>query len=147
MKTLNEALLERKVDAQYATLSLVLWDSRSLTFTITSAGTLPPLLCRDGEVTTSRVEGIPIGLLEDQQYDEIQIVAQSGDLLLLYSDGVEDQLAENGDYGHDRLADLLKRNCGHTPQQLVNDIFQDLDAFRGPTPLTDDQTVIALRVL
>jgi sigma-B regulation protein RsbU (phosphoserine phosphatase) len=147
MKTLNEALLERKVDAQYATLSLVLWDSRSLTFTITSAGTLPPLLCRDGEVTTSRVEGIPIGLLEDQQYDEIQIVAQSGDLLLLYSDGVEDQLAENGDYGHDRLADLLKRNCRHTPQQLVNDIFQDLDAFRGPTPLTDDQTVIALRVL
>ncbi len=147
MKMLNEALLERKVDAQYATLSLVLWDSRSLTFTVTSAGTLPPLLCRNGEITESRAEGIPIGLLEDQQYDEVRIVAQPGDLLLLYSDGVEDQLGDNGDYGHDRLRNLLKSNCSHTPQQLVKDIFDDIDAFRGPTSLTDDQTVIALRVL
>jgi serine phosphatase RsbU (regulator of sigma subunit) len=34
-----------------------------------------------------------------------------------------------------------------TPQYLVNAIFEDIDRFRGATPLTDDQTVIALRVL
>jgi phosphoserine phosphatase RsbU/P len=165
MKSLNEALMERKVDAQYATLSLVVWNSRSLSFTIASAGTLPPMLCRNADIRYCRGEGIPIGLLPDQDYDEMKIVAQPHDMLLLYSDGVEDQLREEPpvvrtattpathqppdsfDYGRDRLKKLFSSICGQSPQTIVERIFQDLDAFRGATPLTDDQTVIALRVL
>ncbi|MGI8958456.1 MAG: SpoIIE family protein phosphatase [Bryobacteraceae bacterium] len=148
MQTLNEALLERKVDAQYATLSLLLWHSHQRTFTVTSAGTLPPLLFHKGEIIEPRVEGVPIGLLDEQEYDQVQIVAQQGDLLLLYSDGVEDQMHDSdGDYGHERLKELLKSTGDQEPQQVVNAIFKDLDAFRGATPLTDDQTVIALKVL
>ena len=148
MKSLNEALLERKVDAQYATLSLLLWHPHHRAFTVTSAGTLPPLLFHNGGIIEPRVEGVPIGLLEEQEYDQVQISAQKGDLLLLYSDGVEDQLREgNGDYGHERLKTLLQSTGGQKPQKVVNAIFKDLDAFRGSTPLTDDQTVIALQVL
>ncbi|MBV8830480.1 MAG: GAF domain-containing protein [Acidobacteriaceae bacterium] len=147
MKLLNEALLERKVDAQYATLSLVLWDSRKSTFTVASAGTLPPILSRSGELIESRVEGVPIGLLDDQDYDQIDIVTRPGDLLLLYSDGVEDQLSGTEDYGRERLERLITGNWRDTPQELTNRIFDDIDAFRGVTPLTDDQTAIALRVL
>jgi sigma-B regulation protein RsbU (phosphoserine phosphatase) len=148
MRSLNEALLERKVDAQYATLSLLLWDARHRTFTIASAGTLPPLLFHNGAIVEPRVEGVPIGLLEEQEYDEIKMVAEQNDLLLLYSDGIEDQLQDSGEeYGHDRLKQLLQSTGDQEPQQVVNAIFKDLDAFRGPTPLTDDQTVIALKVL
>ncbi len=147
MKSLNDALLERKVDAQYATLSLVLWNSTTRTFTVTSAGTLAPLLCREGKIIVTRVEGVPIGLLEDQEYDQVEIKAQSGDLLLLYSDGIEDQLADLEDYGRKRLQKLFVASCGKTPKQIVNAIFEALDKFRGSTPLTDDQTTIALKVV
>ncbi len=147
MQLLNEALLERRVDAQYATLSLALWNSRDLTFTMSSAGTLPPLLCRKGLIIDSHTEGVPIGLLDDQTYDQITIATQSDDLLLFYSDGVEDQLDEMSDYGRERLEGLLKKSWKKTPQQLVNAVFEDLDVFRGATPLTDDQSLIALRVL
>ncbi len=41
-----------------------------------------------------RIEGIPLGLLEDRAYDEIVFQAQPNDLILLYSDGVEDQLGD-----------------------------------------------------
>jgi sigma-B regulation protein RsbU (phosphoserine phosphatase) len=78
----------------------------------------------------------------------VKIVAQQNDLLLLYSDGVEDQLQGGGEeYGHERLNKLLQATGDREPQQVVNAIFRDLDAFRGPTPLTDDQTVIALKLL
>ena len=147
MKLLNEALLERKVDAQYATISLLLWDSQKSNFTVASAGNLPPMLCRRGEIIESRVEGVPIGLLDDQEYDQIEIGAEPGDMLLMYSDGVEDQLAGTNDYGRARLENLFAGNCKDTPQELVNRIFDDIDKFRGTTPLTDDQSVIALRVL
>lgn len=146
MQLLNEALLERRVDAQYATLSLALWNAATRTFTLASAGTLPPLLCRKGTIIEARSEGVPIGLLDDQEYEKIEIVAQPNDLLLFYSDGIEDQLADEGEYGHDRLAALVRANCSRSPQHLVNAIFEDLDIFRGSTPLTDDQSLIALRV-
>ena len=147
MKLLNEALLERKVDAQYATLSLLLWDPRHLSFTLTSAGTLPPILCRNGKMIDSESTGVPIGLLDDQEYEQVAIIAQPEDLLLLYSDGVEDQLSGDDDYGRARLKALLASYCDKQPQQVANAILDDLDVFRGATPLTDDQTVIALRVL
>lgn len=147
MQLLNEALLERRVDAQYATLTLAHWNAELRTFSFASAGTLPPLLCRKGQIIETRSEGIPIGLLDDQVYEQVDLVAQPGDLVLFYSDGIEDQLDETGDYGRARLEGLLRKNCGKSPQHLVNAIFEDLDIFRGATPLTDDQSLIAMRVL
>jgi len=161
MKTLNEALLERKVDAKYATLSLILWAARTRTFTVANAGTLPPILFRENEMISSPVAGVPIGLLEDQEYDQVEIQAERGDLLLLYSDGVEDQLGNDAstlsdeqvserdmdNYGRNRLVHVVSTNFHESPQKLVDKIFYDIDVFRGATTLTDDQTVIALRVL
>lgn len=147
MKLLNEALLERKVDAQYATLSLLLWNAKKRTFTISAAGTLPPLIVRKGKIINVQVTGVPIGLLDDRSYDDVDFLAKPGDLVVLYSDGVEDQLAEDGDYGRERLERVLLKDSAQNPQQVLASIFDDLDQFRGATSLTDDQTVIAARVL
>lgn len=49
MKRLNEILLERKVDAQYVTLTLLSWNPKKRQLTLANAGALPPLLCRGGE--------------------------------------------------------------------------------------------------
>lgn len=147
MKALNEALLERRVDAQYATLCLALWDAPNQNFTLCNAGALPPLLCRKGEIIETRAEGVPIGLLEDRDYEQVPLQTETGDLLLFYSDGVEDQLSDHDEYGRNRLAELIVKNYMKTPLEILDAVFEDLDAFRGSTPLTDDQTVIALRVL
>jgi phosphoserine phosphatase RsbU/P len=161
MKALNEALLERKVDAQYATLSLITWESITRTFSVVSAGTLPPMLCRKGKIIDMRVEGVPIGLLDAQEYEEVTITAEPNDLLLLYSDGVEDQLGPDAvaldeetaiskdleTYGQGRLGTLVRANWRISPQRLTEKIFEDIDKFRGSTSLTDDQTLVALKVL
>jgi sigma-B regulation protein RsbU (phosphoserine phosphatase) len=160
MKDLNEALLERKVDAQYATLSLITWAAKTRTFTVVSAGTLPPMLCRHGQIIEFEVEGVPIGLLEGQQYDQVTIAAEPKDFLLLYSDGVEDQLGKDAaavdeatasekemeTYGRHRLEKVLKANHQLSPQQVAEKVFADIDKFRGATVLTDDQSIVALRV-
>lgn len=161
MRLMNEALLERKVDAQYATLSLVLWDANKRVFTIAAAGALAPMLCRRGAIIDIRTEGVPIGLLEGQKYDEVTVSADPGDLLILCSDGIEDQLGPDAGslsesdasvmdletYGRERAEKVVIQNRKKKPQELVEAIFNDIDAFRGSTPLTDDQTVVALRIL
>jgi phosphoserine phosphatase RsbU/P len=147
MKSLNETLLERKVDAQYATLTLALWEPRLRQFIISNAGAEPPLIYRQGEILKPQTEGIPIGLLEDREYDEVVHQAESGDLMLFFSDGVEDQLnAKEEDFTRGRVTRLLKKYGTDSPKTLADAIFADLDTFRDDTPITDDQTVVVIKV-
>ena len=161
MKSMNEALLERKVDAQYATLSLVLWAAKKKQFTFASAGGLPPLIYRKGKVIETKLEGVPIGLLENQIYEQVQVSAEKNDLVIFYSDGVEDQLGPEAatmskadalsedmeTYGREKLERVVMANRRKKPQEIAELIFTDIDEFRAATTLTDDQTIVALRIL
>jgi phosphoserine phosphatase RsbU/P len=148
MQSLNEALLERKVDAVYATLMVLLWEPRTHCMTISNAGAEPLLISRGGEIITAKAEGVPIGLLEHQTYDEVCIQAESGDTLLLFSDGVEDQLnASDEHFERTRVQRLLTKFDKKTPGAIVDQIFKQLDDFRDGVALTDDQTVVAMQVI
>src|SRR5580700_2094108 len=147
MQSLNETLLERKVDAQYATLTLAMWEPLLRQFKISNAGAEPPLIYRSGEIIKPRAEGVPIGLLENSAYDEIVHQAESGDLMLFFSDGVEDQLnAKEEDFTRGRVTRLLKKHGTATPKVLADAIFADLDTFRDGTSITDDQSVVVIKV-
>ena len=88
---LNAALMERQVEARYVTLLAMFWQSRERRFTIANAGSTTPLICRGGELLNLQAEGLPVGLLERAEYDEIVFPAEPDDVILLYSDGVSDQ--------------------------------------------------------
>jgi sigma-B regulation protein RsbU (phosphoserine phosphatase) len=147
MQSLNEALLERKVDAVYATLMVLLWEPATHQMTICNAGAEPLLISRAGKIIAAKAEGMPIGLLEHQTYEEVSYQAEAGDMLLLFSDGVEDQLNSVEDhFGSARVQRLLTQNDTATPRAIVDQIFSELDEFRNGVALTDDQTVVTMRV-
>ena len=147
VQALNELLLERKVDAQYATLLVAQWEPETRRMLLANAGGEPPLVLRKGEVTNPIVEGVPIGLLEDREYDEVALPLEPGDTVLFYSDGVEDQLnAEGQDFSRERIVALLARHANAPPQAIADAFIAALDEFRGATSITDDQTLMAIRV-
>jgi Serine phosphatase RsbU, regulator of sigma subunit len=147
MKKVNDALLERKVDAHYVTLLLLYWDKQTRELTMANAGAIPPMICRGGERLKPRIEGVPLGLLADREYDEVTLKTEPGDVILLYSDGIQDQQnPSDEDYGNSRLFLVLKHHCGKAPKDLVDAVFEDVDRFTAGGPMNDDQTVIALKV-
>ena len=148
IQKLNETLLERKVDAQYATLLVALWQPLARRFLLSNAGSAPPLVLRKGDVIETRIEGVPIGLLDHQKYDEVEIAAEPGDAVVFYSDGVDEQLSEKGEeYGRERIIRVLKKHGNEPPQVIADALMAAVDSFRGATPISDDQTVVVLRVL
>lgn len=148
MQSLNEALLERKVDAVYATLMVLLWEPRTHLMTISNAGAEPLLISRAGQIIAAKAEGVPIGLLEHQTYEEVTYQAESGDTMLLFSDGVEDQLnATEEHFGRPRIQRLLTKHDKKAPRAIVDQIFTDLDEFRDNVVITDDQTVVTMKVI
>jgi sigma-B regulation protein RsbU (phosphoserine phosphatase) len=147
LKAVNDSLLGKKIDARYVTLLVLSWKAAERLLTMANAGALPPYLCRRGEVITPRPEGVPLGLLRDTEYEEQSVVLQPGDLIVLYSDGVTDQLNETGEeYSWGRLCRLVRKSWESSPEDVVRTIFEDVDEFTGGAPRYDDQTLIVMRV-
>jgi phosphoserine phosphatase RsbU/P len=145
MRALNEALIERKVEARYVTLCVLLWDAAARQIVMANAGALPPMICRGGEILKLRVEGVPLGLLDAREYEEVTVQAQSGDVIVLYSDGITDHLNVGGvEYGRGRLAHVVRSHWESGAGELVSAIFRDMDQFA--TTLFDDQTVLVAKV-
>ena len=144
---LNNVLRERKIEAQYVTLIILVWDSVQRKFTMANAGSAPPLVCRGGEVIKPKVEGVPAGLLDNREYEEVELAAESGDVLLLYSDGVTDQLnPQEGEFGRQRLVRVLRKACEKNSEAIADKILADLDEFTNGAPAFDDQTLIVVKV-
>jgi sigma-B regulation protein RsbU (phosphoserine phosphatase) len=147
LKALNEKLIERKVESRYVALLLILWHPHSGELSMANAGALPPMICRKGEILDYSVEGVPLGLLENREYEEIQFQTQPGDTIVLYSDGVPDQLNGHGEeYARSRLAKVIRANCHLPAQALTQKIFKDLDKFSAGAAAFDDQTLLVMKV-
>ena len=145
MKALNDALIARKVEARFVTMLLMLWHPHSREFHMANAGGNPPMICRNGEILKLKIEGVPLGLLPDREYDELSFQTQPGDTIVLYSDGISDQFSADGnEYGSARLAKVVNGTCNGSTRDLVDAVFTDLDRFNSVR--FDDQTVIAIKV-
>jgi sigma-B regulation protein RsbU (phosphoserine phosphatase) len=145
LRALNDALILRKVEARYATLTVLLWDPATRQIVMANAGAIPPMICRGSEILKVRAEGVPVGLLECRDYEEITFQAQAGDVIVLYSDGITDHLsAAGGEFGRGRLAQIVRSGCRLPAAKLIAAIFKELDKFN--TTAFDDQTVFVMKV-
>jgi sigma-B regulation protein RsbU (phosphoserine phosphatase) len=137
------------VTAFYAVLEP---QTRTLTYSV--AGHNPPRLVRGGRVLPIVGDGgLPLGVLDAQVYGESTLTLEPGDLLLLYTDGITEAMAPLKGAEHRELfgtcrLDQLLLECGtRTAEQCVAHIRVGVAAFCENAPLTDDQTLIAIRCL
>ena len=145
LMALNEALVERKVEARYVTLCVLLWDPAKRHLVGANAGATPPMICHNGEILNIKMEGLPLGLLDTREYEETGFHAGPGDVIVLYSDGITDHLSPDGvEYGRMRLAQVVRRHYKDSAADLIAAIFEDLDKFN--TKPFDDQTVLVMKV-
>jgi phosphoserine phosphatase RsbU/P len=108
------------------------------------AGHNYPLVRRaGGQVEELREGERPLGLFADVEYEEGQVRIEDGDTLLLYSDGVTDAKRPDGElFGEERLASLWGRCPDGAPERSVEKILEEVSAFRGVEPQSDDISVV-----
>ena len=147
LKLLNNVLRERSVYAQYVTLMVLVWERQHQRFVMANAGATPPMVCRKGEILKPRVEGVPAGLLDDREYEEISFDVEPGDLIVLYSDGISEQPnPQDEDFDKRRIGRAMKRLYTKSAEDVADGILSDLDIVTNGAPVHDDQTLIVLKV-
>lgn len=113
-----------------------------------NAGHNPPLIARASGGTVEQLAsgGLPLGIIPNTNYQEGHITFQSGDLLVIYSDGVtETQNPEGEEFGMARLSDVLTRNINESAARVRDRIEDALTKFAQGTPSVDDITLVIVK--
>ena len=87
-----------------------------------------------------------VGGLPDIQYKEYEIQLEPGDIIFEYTDGVtEATTAENQLFGTDRMIEALNKDDSSDPKEIVQGIYESIDAFVKDAPQFDDITMICMK--
>jgi sigma-B regulation protein RsbU (phosphoserine phosphatase) len=143
---LNHQLYESTPPEKYATLFLGIYDGRSHRLTYSNGGHLPPILiAKDGAVRRLETGGTVIGLFDHMMYDEGAVEMHPGEIFLAYSDGVTEPENDFGEFGEDRLVDLVSTNRRLPLVQISQTVTSAVDDWIGDNEQPDDITLVLAR--
>jgi phosphoserine phosphatase RsbU/P len=146
MATLNYQIFRSTPPEKYATMFLGCYDGNTRTLNYSNAGHLPPILiCRDGSVQRLEVSGTVVGLFDGITYGESSLPMQPGDVFVAFSDGVTEPENEFGEFGEDRLIDLIRAHRDQPLARISEVLTGAVVDWIGGEEQPDDVTLVLAR--
>ncbi len=122
--------------------------SDSGTLRYVNAGHLPPVVLTAGGLQETQKGEPALGLMESTIYAERQLELQSGDVFLVYSDGLTEASNEWSEFfGSDRLLRRLPSLRGCSPEEIGKALLGEIDFFVKDAPPNDDISLVILKRL
>ncbi|MGI9518123.1 MAG: SpoIIE family protein phosphatase [Pirellulaceae bacterium] len=147
MAQLNRAISDLQLD-RFVTIILLMLDLNSNTVTIVNAGHMPPVILRaDGsaDALSSDQSGLPVGILEDTDYEEFTIELNTGEMLALYTDGINEAQNPDGElFGNQRVIDLMGEQKWETPGAFGSALVTSLRQHLAGAKQDDDVCFVCL---
>jgi len=155
VRQLNDGFLKGPVEGKYATSVLVSHYAATGELLFTNAGHPPPLWYRaasqewtfleDATLYAEEIADLPLGMIPGTSYRQTAVRLAPNDLLLLYTDGVNESYDSQGEQlGLDRLLEIAGRLPTDSAVSAGEALVAEVAAFRGTAPPADDETVIVL---
>jgi serine phosphatase RsbU (regulator of sigma subunit) len=159
LERVNRLVVPDAAHGMFITLAYAVLDLNAGTLEYANAGHNPPLVVRKDGCTIESFErgGMALGVLEDNRIRGGSTYLESGDYLVMYTDGVTEAFSPDGDiFGEERLystitAEISCHNAdpdlAHDAQHLVDAIDRQVTEFIGQASRTDDLTLLVLKRL
>jgi sigma-B regulation protein RsbU (phosphoserine phosphatase) len=125
-------------------------DPQTRQFRYTNAGHNPPyLLHKDGTVGELEEGGLILGVFKTTTpYVESSITISSGDILVMYTDGVSEAMDQHGEqFTEERLQSILKDSSGLSAKEIIQSIQKALESHTKGFAQSDDITMLVLKAL
>ncbi len=152
LRGVNRQLYPDMKQDMFISMAYVVLDRRNGHAVLARAGHDAPLLYRaaSGEAETVSPKGMAVGIDSGGVFDRVctdhPFVLESGDLILLYTDGITEALDANGtEYGVERLRQELRLKASSGSAETLRHLADSVRTFAGDQPQHDDITLIALR--
>ena len=146
LSLLNHQLYQSTPAEKYATLFLGIYDSHERSLSYSNGGHLPPIILgEDGSVRRLEQGGTVIGLFDRRTYEEGTVAMRRGELFLAYSDGVTEPENDFGEFGEQRLIDLVWEHREQPLARICEIVTAAVDDWIGAHEQPDDITLVLAR--
>jgi sigma-B regulation protein RsbU (phosphoserine phosphatase) len=146
LSLLNHQLFESTPSEKYATLFLGIYDGRSRRLTYCNGGHLPPLIIsEDGRVQRLDQGGTVVGLFDNLTFEEATVQLRAGDVFLAYSDGVTEPENDFGEFGEERLLEMVRTRWAQPLVRITEGVTAAVDDWIGDKEQPDDITLVLAR--
>jgi sigma-B regulation protein RsbU (phosphoserine phosphatase) len=147
LRQMNQVIGERRIEGRFMTACFATWQKGRQKLRVANAGQSQPLLYKGGKCDRIELAGFPLGIFEEVQYDEWGVTLDVGDILVFHSDGIAETANSEGQFfGTTRLRRLIEQHHKLTSAELADLILREVDWFAQSAPLSDDRTLVILKV-
>jgi serine phosphatase RsbU (regulator of sigma subunit) len=150
LQHLNYAVFATGLMQRLMTFFYIVIDTKRMLATYGNAGHNFPYLYRASEsrwIQLDDAAGLPLGIDEDEVYNQITIDLAKGDRLFLYTDGLIEEMDEAEEqFGYQRVADNLASLAYETPHEMITRMLDVLTQYANGRTFEDDVTMIGLHI-
>lgn len=149
LKSINR-ILKGSIEADLSlSVGLVCLNLRTKELEFANAGNLGVLVCRQGARAFDSIStlGLPIGKEEHADYERIRLQVHSGDVVVMYTEGITERLDNQGNpFGRQALARTILGHGDSDAKEVLEGIRGALAAFGGSNQQQTGQTVLVMKV-
>ena len=116
---------------------------------VTSAG-MPPVFYFNNqkkEIEEILIQGMPLGAMKNFAYKVVAKEVNSGDIILLLSDGLPEQMNSKEEmFDYSRVKTNFSKFADRKPDEIINTLVQAGDEWMNGTAQADDITFVVIKV-
>jgi sigma-B regulation protein RsbU (phosphoserine phosphatase) len=148
-ESVNRMILHDTRGEKYMTMFMGLIDLRRKAIHYINCGHVPPVILRPGSEPIELTEGgMVIGLFENVQFDRGHVKFQTGDVLLLCTDGITEAMdAQSEEFGSERLIASASQVTEKKAKEIVLKVCDDVNLYSKGGTHMDDKVMLAIKVI
>lgn len=150
LEFLNQRLSEDMDEGMFVSLFLGVLDLKEKRLVYGNAGHCPPLILRGatGRFEELKRTGMALGIDPEIPFSPAQSVEmQPGDLLALFTDGIQEAQQKGKMFGIERLQDFLRKGKDLPAARQIDDVFDAVRDFVSGDDEGDDLTLSIVKII
>lgn len=148
MTRLNGTIIKDNDECMFVTMTVGVLDLSTGRLELCNAGHNPPVTVSRHRVSMVKVkDNIPVGVMDDFDFEDETIQLENGEMLFLYTDGLTE--AENSRkelFGDERMLGVLNDATAGTVKECIERMEASVAAFAGGGDQSDDLTMLGIRL-
>ncbi|MDB4640589.1 SpoIIE family protein phosphatase [Pirellulaceae bacterium] len=145
VRQINNSIIQLGLK-RFITMILAIVNTEKNTITVVNAGHMDPIIHEGSGVReiSREIAGLPIGIMEDFEYEEMECTIEPQTTILLYTDGVNESMDRDGNqFGHDRVIETV-RTTENSARQVGERLISEVKKFEDTSVDNDDTCVVCI---
>ncbi len=150
LSEVNNILVDESPSNMFVTVFYGILDTRSGALEYCNGGHNPPYLISSDENVKQieNIGGLMVGAMKDVPYESNVIMLKPGESVVFYTDGVTEAFnKEEEEFQEARLSQILTKKISLNVNEIVEDVFKNVQEFTNGVEQSDDITCLTLKYL